>query len=103
VVIADEATSTLDGSIRAQILDLLLSLREELNLSIIFIAHDIGVVRYFCDRVAVMHQGRIVETGPADVICGAPSEPYTRRLIAAVPRPDPTKRKILPPRPSAAQ
>ncbi|WP_172294279.1 ABC transporter ATP-binding protein [Pseudoruegeria sp. HB172150] len=97
VVIADEATSALDGSIRAQILDLLLELRDELDLSIIFIAHDIGVVRYFCDRVAVMNSGKIVETGTAHQICDNPQNDYTRKLIAAVPRPDPLKRKLMPP------
>jgi peptide/nickel transport system ATP-binding protein len=97
VVIADEATSALDGSIRAQILDLLLELRDELDLSILFIAHDIGVVRYFCDRVAVMNRGRIVETGTAQKICDDPDQAYTQRLISAVPRPDPLKRKLMPP------
>jgi len=96
VIIADEATSALDGSIRAQILDLLLNLRDELDLSILFIAHDIGVVRYFCDRVAVMHTGRVVETGTAIQICDDPQEPYTQRLISAVPVPDPRKRHLAP-------
>ncbi|WP_424990727.1 dipeptide ABC transporter ATP-binding protein [Fluviibacterium sp. S390] len=95
VIIADEATSALDGSIRAQILDLLLDLRSELDLSILFIAHDIGVVRYFCDRVAVMHKGRVVETGTAVQICDAPQDPYTQRLISAVPIPDPRKRHLV--------
>ncbi|WP_226781608.1 ABC transporter ATP-binding protein [Oceaniglobus trochenteri] len=94
IIIADEATSALDGSIRAQILDLLLDLRAELDLSILFIAHDIGVVRYFCDRVAVMHRGRVVETGTAVQICDAPQEAYTQRLISAVPIPDPRKRHL---------
>ncbi len=94
VIIADEATSALDGSIRAQILDLLLDLRDELGLSILFIAHDIGVVRYFCDRVAVMHKGQVVETGTAIQICDDPQEPYTQRLISAVPVPDPRKRHL---------
>ncbi|UWQ19559.1 ABC transporter ATP-binding protein [Jannaschia sp. M317] len=95
IIIADEATSALDGSIRAQILDLLLNLRDELNLSILFIAHDIGVVRYFCDRVAVMHKGRVVETGTALQICDDPQEPYTQRLISAVPIPDPRQRRLV--------
>jgi peptide/nickel transport system ATP-binding protein len=97
LVIADEATSALDGSIRAQILDLLLKLRAELGLSFIFIAHDIGVVRYFCDRVAVMHRGAVVELGTAAQICDAPTHPYTQRLLAAVPYPDPRRRKLSPP------
>jgi len=97
VIIADEATSALDGSIRSQILDLLLGLRSELDLAILFIAHDIGVVRYFCDRVAVMHHGRVVETGTAIQICDNPQEPYTRQLISAVPIPDPRKRHLTTP------
>jgi len=97
VIIADEATSALDGSIRSQILDLLLGLRSELDLAILFIAHDIGVVRYFCDRVAVMHHGRVVETGTAIQICDNPQAPYTRQLISAVPIPDPRKRHLTTP------
>ncbi len=89
ILIADEATSALDVSIRSQILDLLLDLKQRLDLSFIFISHDIGVIRYFCDRVAVMRRGRIVELGDAHTVCTAPSHPYTRALISAVPYPDP--------------
>ncbi|MFD1910747.1 ABC transporter ATP-binding protein [Halodurantibacterium flavum] len=95
VIIADEATSALDVSIRAQVLDLLLELQQRLDLSFIFIAHDISVVRYFCDRVAVMHRGRVVETGTAEEICTRPREPYTQSLISAVPNPDPRNRRML--------
>jgi peptide/nickel transport system ATP-binding protein len=95
IIIADEATSALDVSIRSQILDLLLDLRRRLNLSFIFISHDISVVRYFCDRVAVMHRGRIVEIGTAEQICTAPREAYTKSLISAVPNPDPRDKRML--------
>ena len=95
IIIADEATSALDVSIRSQILDLLLDLRERLDLSFIFISHDISVVRYFCDRVAVMHRGRVVEIGDAETICTRPSQPYTRSLISAVPNPDPRNKRML--------
>jgi peptide/nickel transport system ATP-binding protein len=95
IVVADEATSALDVSIRSQILDLLLDIQKRLDLSFIFISHDISVVRYFCDRVAVMHRGRIVEIGTAEEICTAPREPYTRTLISAVPNPDPRHKRML--------
>jgi len=95
IIIADEATSALDVSIRAQILDLLLEVRKRLNLSFIFISHDISVVRYFCDRVAVMHRGKIVEIGSAEQICDAPKEDYTKALISAVPNPDPRNKRML--------
>jgi peptide/nickel transport system ATP-binding protein len=95
VIIADEATSALDVSIRSQILDLLFDVQRRLGLSFIFIAHDISVVRYFCDRVAVMHKGRVVELGDADTICTRPSEPYTKALISAVPNPDPRHKRML--------
>ncbi len=95
IIIADEATSALDVSIRSQILDLLLDIRQRLNLSFIFISHDISVVRYFCDRVAVMHRGKIVELGEAEQICTAPQEAYTKSLISAVPNPDPRDKRML--------
>ncbi len=95
VIVADEATSALDVSIRGQILDLLLDIQKQLNLSFIFISHDISVVRYFCDRVAVMHKGKIVEVGDAETICTAPSQPYTKRLISSVPNPDPRNKRML--------
>ncbi len=95
VVIADEATSALDVSIRSQILDLLLEIQQRLGLSFIFISHDISVVRYFCDRVAVMHRGKLVEIGAAEKICTAPDEDYTRALISAVPNPDPRQKRML--------
>ena len=95
VIIADEATSALDVSIRAQILDLLLDLQKRLDLSYVFISHDISVIRYFCHRVAVMHRGRIVELGDARQICSDPQQPYTRSLISAVPNPDPRHKRML--------
>ncbi len=95
VIIADEATSALDVSIRAQILDLLIDLQKRLGLSFLFIAHDISVVRYFCDRVLVMHHGRIVEQGDAEMICTAPQDPYTQSLISAVPNPDPRHKRMI--------
>lgn len=94
VIVADEATSALDVSLRAQVLDLLLSLQRQMNLSFIFISHDISVIRYFCDRVAVMYKGEIVEIGEALAVCDNPQHAYTRALLSAVPIPDPTQRRI---------
>lgn len=84
-IIADESTSALDVTLRSQVLDLLLDLQDKLNLSFIFVSHDIGVIRYFCDRVAVMYKGQVVEHGPAEKICSNPDHPYTKALISAVP------------------
>ncbi|MGV6859465.1 MAG: ABC transporter ATP-binding protein [bacterium] len=86
LIVCDEVTSALDVSIQAEILQLLLELRDSDNLALLFITHDIGVVEYVSDRVVVMNQGRFVEVGPTAQICEAPKEPYTQKLIAAVPR-----------------
>jgi oligopeptide transport system ATP-binding protein len=89
LIVADEPVSALDVSIRAQIVNLLADLQEELDLTYVFVAHDIGVVRHVSDRIAVMHDGKIVEQGTADRVCEQPSHPYTKTLLAAVPVPDP--------------
>jgi oligopeptide transport system ATP-binding protein len=89
LVVADEPVSALDVSIQAQIINLLDDLQDELGLSYLFVAHDIGVVRHISDRIAVMHDGRIVEEGPADQVCEHPRDEYTKKLLAAVPIPDP--------------
>ncbi|MEQ1956128.1 ABC transporter ATP-binding protein [Mesorhizobium sp. CN2-181] len=94
LIIADEPTSALDVSLRHQMLDLMRGLQTEFGLSYLFISHDISVIRYFCDRVAVMKNGRIVEIGDVRQICDAPQHPYTQTLIRAVPRPDPTLRQL---------
>jgi peptide/nickel transport system ATP-binding protein len=89
LIVADEPVSALDVSIRAQILALLAELQEEFGLTYVFVAHDIGVVRHVSDRIAVMHQGKIVELGSADQVCERPADSYTQELLAAVPVPDP--------------
>ena len=94
LIVADEPTSALDVSLRAQVLDLLLELQAEMGISYLFVSHDISVIRYMCDRVAVMHQGKVVEIDTAEAICGNPQHPYTKSLISAVPIPDPRQRGI---------
>jgi peptide/nickel transport system ATP-binding protein len=94
IIVADEATSALDVSLRSQMLDLMMNLQDQLGLSYVFISHDIGVIRYMCDRVAVMYRGEVVETGLAEQVCNAPTHPYTQALLSAIPRPDPRGRTM---------
>jgi glutathione transport system ATP-binding protein len=92
VIVADEPVSSLDATIRAQILDLLMALQEELGTSFLFISHDMAVVGRVSHRVAVMYLGQIVEIGPRPAIFEDPRHPYTRKIMAAVPVADPARR-----------
>ena len=92
LIVADEAVSALDVSIQAQIVNLLMRLQADYRLTYVFISHDLGIVRLLSDRLAVMYLGRIVELGDAERIFTRPLHPYTRALLAAVPRPDPARR-----------
>ena len=89
LIVADEPVSALDVSIQAQIVNLLDDLQDEFGIAYLFVAHDIAVVRHVSDRIAVMHNGKIVETGDADQVCERPRDEYTKKLLAAVPIPDP--------------
>ena len=93
VIIADEPISALDVSIRAQIINLLFNLREKLGLTILFIAHDLSVVRFFCDRIAVMFNGKVVELASSEELFKNPIHPYTVSLLSAIPQPDPDYEK----------
>ena len=91
VLIADEPISMLDMSVRAKILELMLELKDELDLTYVYITHDLATAKFFCDRIAIMYLGRIVEQGPAEEIYADPKHPYTQALLRAIPDPDPTR------------
>lgn len=93
-LVADEPVSMLDASIRSEVLKLLLGLQKKMHTSVLYITHDIALARHVCDRMAVMYLGKIVEKGLIENVIGKPLHPYTEALIAAVPVPDPTARRI---------
>jgi oligopeptide/dipeptide ABC transporter ATP-binding protein len=91
MLVADEPVSMLDMSVRAKILELMLTLKRDLDLTYLYITHDLATAKFFCDRIAIMYLGRIVEIGPADAIYADPKHPYTQALLRAIPEPDPTR------------
>ena len=95
-LVCDEAVAALDVSIQAQVLNLFIRLREEFGLTYLFISHDLGVVRHLSDRVVIMYLGRIVESAPSDEVFARPNHPYTRALLAEIPRLEATKRAYVP-------
>jgi oligopeptide/dipeptide ABC transporter ATP-binding protein len=94
LVICDEAVSALDVSVQAQVANLLLDLKESMSLTLVFIAHDLAMVRQLADRVAVMYLGVLVEDGPAEAVYREPAHPYTQALIGAIPEPDPRRERL---------
>jgi oligopeptide/dipeptide ABC transporter ATP-binding protein len=91
LLVADEPVSMLDMSVRAKILQLMLDLKNELGLTYVYITHDLATAKYFCDRIAIMYLGRVVEIGPTEEIFANPRHPYTKALLAAIPEPDPER------------
>ncbi|MCL2541230.1 MAG: ABC transporter ATP-binding protein [Nocardioidaceae bacterium] len=91
VLVADEPISMLDMSVRAKILQLMLDLKKDLGLTYVYITHDLASAKYFCDRIAIMYLGRIVEIGPTEEIFASPRHPYTKALLGAIPDPDPER------------
>ncbi len=91
VLVADEPVSMLDMSVRAKILELMIELKSELDLTYVYITHDLATAKFFCDRIAIMYLGRIVELGPAEQIYADPKHPYTQSLLRAIPEPDPRR------------
>ena len=91
LLVADEPVSMLDMSVRAKILELMVALKDDFELTYLYITHDLATARFFCDRIAIMYLGRIVETGPADAIYADPKHPYTQALLRAIPEPDPAR------------
>jgi oligopeptide/dipeptide ABC transporter ATP-binding protein len=94
-IVADEPTASLDVSIRAQVVNLLADLRVRLGLTLLFISHDLSIVSYLCERIAVMYLGKLVEVGPRTDVELQPLHPYTRALLSSIPRPDPRERRLL--------
>lgn len=91
LVVADEPVSMLDMSVRAKVLQLMLDLKRDLGLTYVYVTHDLATAKFFCDRVAIMYLGKIVEIGPSEEIFADPKHPYTRSLLKAIPDPDPSK------------
>ena len=94
VLIADEPTTALDVTIQAQVLELIADIRKKLGMSVVLITHDLGVVAEYCDRVAVMYAGQVVESGPTDQVIGSPAHPYTQGLLNSIPRLSDLDRRI---------
>ncbi|MET0346310.1 MAG: ABC transporter ATP-binding protein, partial [Casimicrobiaceae bacterium] len=92
-IVADEPVSALDVSIQAQVINLLIDLRQRFGLTMLFISHDLDVVEYLCDRIVVLYLGKVMEVAPAKALYSAPAHPYTRALLEASPRPDPGARR----------